>query len=138
MVWHSIARLKSVQNKLKKFQRDAMMLMGNLRPSTPGYGLMAINCLPPLEMELRRAAAEAHIRCHKSFQVVPLTYTNIQSHKGHRQHCEEFLRNFKFNLHEKSNDKAHRTYFFNDCFVVDKESMQPANMVIPYLRPIFA
>ena len=83
--------------------------------------------MKPLELELRKIAAETHIRCGQKFEKVPLniSYTNVPSHKGHRQLCEEFLRNFNLDaLLDSPNDQTTVTYFFDKKYKVDYQSMQ--------------
>ena len=110
---------------MRTFQRNALMTMGNLRPSTPSRGLEVACYLLPLELQLRKIACESYVRC-KNFEIVPLndTYTFIESHKGHRQLCEEFLRDLDIYLLDCPNDRAAKTtYFLNNKFEVDFDSM---------------
>merc|ERR1712029_528380 len=92
LIWHSVCRLKSVQAKLKSFQRLALTIMGPLWRGTPTRGLEVICNIRPLELEMRKLAAEAYLRTY-NFQIISHTKmrTNIQSRKGHRQWCAEFL-----------------------------------------------
>ena len=125
LVWHKVARLKSIQDKMRTFQRNALMTMGNLRPSTPTRALEVACYLLPLELQLRKIACESYFRC-KNFEIVPLhdTYTTIESHKGHRQLCEEFLRDLDVYLLDCPSDRsAKTTYFLNNKYEVDFDSM---------------
>ena len=70
LVWHQVCRLKTVQNKLKTFQRMAMKVMGPIWRGTPTRGLEVICNIRPLELELRKLAAEQYLRT-KDFHVVP-------------------------------------------------------------------
>ena len=67
LIWHQVCRLSTIQQKLKSFQRLAMRVMGPIWRGTPTRGLEVICGIRPLELEMRRLAAEAYVRtlkCH--------------------------------------------------------------------------
>ena len=79
--------------------------MGPLRRSTPTRGLEIINYCRPIELECRRLAAEAYIRT-QGREKIPANqiYTNKPTQKGHRQLCQEYLREIQFPLIDKEGD----------------------------------
>ena len=62
LVWARACRYKTVQNELKKFQRQALKIMGPIRRSTPTRGLEIMNYCRPLELEIRKISAEVFLR----------------------------------------------------------------------------
>ena len=92
MIWHHVCRLGTVQKQLKSLQRLAMKVMGPIWRGTPTRGLEVLCNIRPLELEMRRLAAESYIRT-KPFHIIdsPKMKTPIESRKGHRQSCEEYL-----------------------------------------------
>ena len=86
LVWHRVCRNKTVQDKLKKFQRLALKMCGPIRYSTPTRGLEVINYCRPIELEMRKIAAEAYLRTMGKEKIpAPAMHTTKITQKGHRQ-----------------------------------------------------
>ena len=92
MVLGRTCKYKTIQNKLKSFQRQALKIMGPLRPSTPTRGLEIMNYIRPLELEIRKLSAEAYLRTQSTNKIDEKDiYTKQITQKGHRQWCKDYL-----------------------------------------------
>ena len=124
LVWHRVCRNKTVQNELKKFQRLALKLMGPLRRSTPTRGLEILSYCRPIELECRRIAAEAYIRTQGKEKIPSaFIHTRKTSQVGHRQLCQEYLREIQFPLINKSLDQCTRKWHWVKKYQVDHTNM---------------
>ena len=123
IVWHKVCRFKGVQKELKKFQRLALKMMGPLRHSTPTRGLEVINYFRPIELEVRRLAAEAYIRTNGRDLVPPAALkTTNQSLMSHRQYCHDFLRSLNYPFLDHKSDVCIRKWMWKKAYQVDLES----------------
>ena len=59
LTFASVCRFKGIQKELRKLQRLALKCMGPMRHSTPTSGLELLTYTRPLELEIRKSAAEA-------------------------------------------------------------------------------
>ena len=92
LIWGHICRFTWAQNKLRSFQRLALKHMGGVYKSSPSLALEVMTYTRPLELQVRLQAAEAYLRT-MPHEIIPpqQMWTNIPSHKGHRQWAVEFL-----------------------------------------------
>ena len=72
---------------------------------TPTRGLEIICNIRPLELELRKVAAEQYLRT-ADFHIIDSKHmkTKIEARKGHRQWSEEFLRLIGSDLKKRHSD----------------------------------
>jgi ribonuclease HI len=126
LVWHQVCRFKGIQNNLKRLQRLALTHCGPLRRSTPTHGLEITNYMRPLELEVRKIAAEAFLRT-KNYEVIPPTvlYSTVVSHKGHRQWCQEFITTLDLDrMFDNPTDASEPRQFWDNRFHIDYKSME--------------
>ena len=120
MVWHRVCRNKTVQDKLKKFQRLALKMCGPIRYSTPTRGLEVINYCRPIELELGKIAAEAYLRTMGKEKIpAPAMHTTKITQKGHRQWCHDFLTALKFPFLEQEFDNCPRRWTWGMKYNID-------------------
>ena len=124
LVWGQIARHDYVQKKLYSFQRLALKAMGPMRKGTPQRGLEVLTYTRPLELEIRKLAAEAAIRTKRYDPMPNQLYSNIDCRKGHRQWSEEFLHNIGFKYYDLELDEGDTKYNWNRNFQIDLQSME--------------
>ena len=120
LVWHKVYRNKTVQDDLKRFQRLALKLMGPLRKSTPTRGLEILSYCRPIELECRWLAAQAYIRT-QGMEKIPndLMYTRKTTKVGHRQLCQEYLREVQYPFINTPLDQCTRKWHWNKKYQVD-------------------
>ena len=128
LVWHRVCRNKTVQQKLKPIQRLALKMMGPLRRSTPTRGLEVINYIRPIELEMRKIAAEAYLRTvgQEKISAHDMKTSKI-TQKGHRQWCFEFLSSLNFPFLEQEFDNCTRKWTWKQRYQVDLESTLPGD-----------
>ena len=126
LVWASACRHKGIQAELTKLQRLALKSMGPMRERTPTRGLELLTYTCPLELEVRKSAAEAAIRT-KKYALIPFNemYSHIGCKKGHRQYCEEFLYGTGFSYSDTEFDEGLLRRYWSRRFVIDKQSLTP-------------
>ena len=121
LAWASACRFKGVMAELRKLQRLALKCMGPMRHSTPTRGLELLTHTRPLELEIRKSAAEAALRT-REHAIYPFNdiYSNIDARKGHRQWSEEFLYGIGCQYADSQFDEGHRTRFWTTKFIIDE------------------
>ena len=125
LVWHPVCRHRGIQEKMKQFQRLGLTPSGPIWGSTPTRGLEIITYLRPLELELRKQAAEAYMRT-MDFQIINPNqmWTEVESHKGHRQWSQEFLQIIGFKYQGCPIDRIPLEFKWNKSYKVDYASLK--------------
>ena len=103
----------------------AIKVMGPIWRGTPTRGLEVICNIRPLELELRKLAAEQYLRT-KDFHVVPSSEmkTKVESRVGHRQWCENFLQLIGFNMDTSKVDRIPAKKQWEKSYHIDHNSMK--------------
>ena len=102
-----------------------MKVMGPIWRGTPTRGLEVLCNIRPLELEMRRLAAEQYIRT-KPFHIIdsPKMKTPIESRKGHRQWCEEYLQMIGCDFDNIKLDRQPLKFNWEKSYKIDQESMK--------------
>ena len=93
LVWNRATDSAGNRAKLDKFQRYALMSMGNFRKSTPLRGLEVITYTMPLWLHIKQEASMAYLRTQDMSKFIP-GFLDIVGHPtktGHRQVVRHFL-----------------------------------------------
>ena len=128
IIWAQVVRHKWAQDALRSYQRLALKHMGPCRRSTPTLALEMFTYTRPLELELRKTAAEAFLRTMDHQVIHPYAmWTNKVTHKGHRQHSMEFLETIEFKYGNCDTDRLPKRLVWGRGYTIDTKSMDPKN-----------
>ena len=129
LIWHKAVFTGHNRDKLRKFQRFALMQLGYFRHKTPGAALEVIGNVMPLDMHILYDATCSYLRTrgHEKFTEDEM-WTNKPIKKGHRQSIRDFARELGFDhLLDLQVDNMSCRYNWNKLYKIDKFSYSTRN-----------
>ena len=102
-----------------------MKVMGPIWRGTPTRGLEVLCNIRPLELEMRKLAAEQYVRT-KPFHIIESSAmkTPIVSRQGHRQWCEGFLKMVGCDFNHLTLDRQPLKFNWEKSYQIDQKSMK--------------
>ena len=99
LVWVKACTSNRVINELTRVNRLALLMLGNFRKGTPTAGLEVLSNTTPLPLYIQGLAIQAWVRTKEhEYLHRRLLYTDEPSKKGHRQICQDLIKQLEIEL----------------------------------------
>ena len=122
LVWHQSLEKKHIADRFQSIQRQALMMLGLMRKSTPTAGLEQITYVKPIKLFLRQESLLAYYRTQEHIKIIPEIMDNPPSktHIGHRAYIRQYEKAISFQ--RPNTDDMKIDYQWEKHYKIDTDS----------------